>query len=219
MADIDIDSMLEKQEKKERREKAKKTALTAAMAAAVIAVIAAAGIISFVILNGEAASNYFPPAAGRKLVYNVKGKSPQLWQVEDKTADIYGYDCAVVDKMDKGTYLTSREYYAVDKKKGIARLAYSENSAAPVKDVFVMLPYRLKIGRVFNAANYMGTLVKGTVVSKENLSTPAGEFETYRVEYRSSRMDKTVWYAKGIGEVMEKDNTSAAETGLISAGE
>jgi hypothetical protein len=219
VADIDIDSMLEKQEKKERREKAKKTALTAAVSAAVIAVLASAGIILFFIIIGEPASDYFPPTAGRKLVYNVKGKSPQQWQVEQKSADIYGYDCAVVDKMDKGTFLTSREYYAVDKKKGIARLAYSENSAAPVKDVFVILPYRLKTGRVFNAANYMGTLVKGTVVSKESLSTPAGEFETYRVEYKSARMDKTVWYAKGVGEVMEKDNMSAAETGLISAGE
>jgi hypothetical protein len=219
MADIDIDSMLAKQEKKERHEKAKKTALAVAVSAAVIVAVAVAGIILFVILNGEPASDYFPPRAGRKLVYNVKGKSPQQWQVEQKSADIYGYDCAVVDKMDKGTYLTKREYYAADKKKGIARLAYSENSAAPVKDLFVILPYRLKIGKVFNAANYMGTLVKGTVVSKENMSTPAGEFETYMVEYKSPRMDKTVWYAKDVGVVMEKDNMSAAETGLISAGE
>jgi len=68
VADIDIDSMLEKQEKKERREKAKKTALTAAVSAAVIAVLASAGIILFFIIIGEPASDYFPPTAGRKLV-------------------------------------------------------------------------------------------------------------------------------------------------------
>lgn len=218
MADIDVDSMLEKQEKKEKQEKTKKTAVTAAIIAGSLAVVAAIAVVTFIIVRGEPAPDYFP-AAGRKLVYNVKGGSPQLWQVEQSSAGIYGYDCRVMDKMDKGTYITRREYYAIDAKKGIAMLAYSENSASPVKDIFEIMPYWLRTGRVFNAAIYQGTVVKGTVIGRESISTPAGEFETFRVDYKSDKMDKTVWYAKGIGVVMEKDNISAAQTGLISAGD
>jgi hypothetical protein len=219
MADIDIDKMLEKHEKKEKDAKAKKRIYTAVIAGGSAAAAALIAIIIILLLKGETASAYFPLDPGKKLVYNIKGKNPQEWQIQGKTENVYGYECSVMDKMDKGTYLTVREYYAEDEKKGIAKLAYSENGGPLVKDVFVIMPYTVKTGMSFRAAMYMGEVVTGEIVSKEKMSTPAGELETYKVTYKSPHMDRAVWYAKGVGIVKMTDNLTAEETGLISAGE
>ena len=219
MADIDIDKMLEKHEKKEKDAKAKKRIYTAVIAGGAAAAAALLVIIIILLFKGETASAYFPLEPGKKLIYNQKGKSPEEWQMLSRTQNVYGYDCSILNKMDKGTYLSVQEYYTEDEKKGIARLAYSENGGPLVKDVFVIMPYSVKTGMNFKAAMYMGEVVTGEVVSKEKMSTPAGELETYKVTYKSPHMDRIVWYAKGVGVVKMTDNLTAEETGLISAGE
>ncbi len=219
MADVDIDRMLEKHEKKEKDEKARKLVYFGVVAGGSVAAAVILGIIIFTLLKGETASTYFPMEPGKKLVYNKKGKNPEEWQMQKNTENVYGYDCSVLNKMDKGTYLSVREYYVEDEKQGIAKLAYSENGGTKIKDVFVIMPYRIKAGAAFNAGMYMGEMVKGEVVSREKMSTPAGELEAYMVTYKSPHMDRVVWYARGIGVVKILDNLTAEETGLISAGE
>jgi hypothetical protein len=220
VAEIDIDRMLEKNEQKEKQEKRRKKLKIYLIALGAAAVIGTASIFILLAVNGEPAVSYFPAKAGMKYVYNKKGGSPEEWQIMEKTENLYGYDCVVINKIDKGTYLSRQDYYVMDKEQGIARLAYSENFGRKAKSVFKFLPYRIKTGREFDAGVEKGKVVKGAILDKETVSTPLGEIEAYRVEYKAlPYYDMTAWYAKHIGLIRTVNNLTSEEMGIISAGE
>jgi hypothetical protein len=220
MAEIDIDKMLEQDEKKEKAKKAKSLATTLAIVGGSLIALALAAVIVITLVMGESGSSYFPTASGIKYVYNKKGRNPEERSFLPKKENLYGYDCAVLNILDKGTYSTRQEYYCVDKEKGYARLAYSDNHGAKVKDVFVIMPYLIKEGRQWNAGMIKDKVVKAVIAGREKMNTPAGETEAVRVEYKAAPyMDETVWYAKDIGVIKEQNNLTADEMSLISAGE
>jgi hypothetical protein len=220
MAEIDIDKMLAKSEEKEKKEKSKKNLVFYLSALGAAIIIGIASFFTVKVVMGDPASAYFPLKPGIKYVYNIKGRNPQEWQVQPKTENLFGFDCSVINKVDKGTFLSRQEYYCVDKEQGLARLAYSDNFGQKVKDVFKLLPYRIKAGREFDAGMIKGQVIKGVVIDKQLISTPLGEIEAYRVEYKSSPYyDRSVWYAKDTGIIKDVNNLTAEEMSIISAGE
>ncbi len=220
MVEVDIDKMLAKTEEKEKKEKQKKAIVLYSAIAAAVVIAGAIAFIATGIVIGDKSESYFPLEPGRKMIYNQKGKSPEEWQIQEKSENVYGYECSVMNKIDKGNLLLKQEFYTVDDKQGIARLAYSENYGQKVKDVFKILPYRVKSGMSFDAGTIKGNVIKAVVLDKEIMSTPVGEIDAYRVEYKAPPYyDTTVWYAKGVGVVREINNRTAEEISLISAGE
>ncbi len=220
MAEIDIDKMLEQDEKKEKAKKAKSLMMTAAIAGGSLVVVALIAVITVMLVLGESSSSYFPTASGIKYLYNKKGKNPEERTFLPKKENLYGYDCSVLNILDKGTYATRQEYYCVDKEKGYARLAFSDNHGNKQKDVFVIMPYMIKEGRQWNAGMVKDKVVKAVIAGREKMTTPVGETETIRIEYKAAPyMDETVWYAKDVGLVKEQNNLTADEMSLISSGE
>ncbi|MCE5300876.1 MAG: hypothetical protein LLG37_08425 [Spirochaetia bacterium] len=219
MDEIDIDKMIEKKERKEKAEKKSALIRMVVCISAGVVTLACIACVAVILLTGDRGESYFPLDKGMKYIYNRTGAAPEEWTVSDKTENISGYECFVMNITDKGTYMSRQEYYCVDEEQGIARLAYSENYGARVQEVFKLMPHRLKTGEQFNAANIRGATVKAVVGKKETVSTSAGEYEAYSIDYRAPGVyDMTVWYAKDIGIVKKKDNISGAETGIISAG-
>jgi hypothetical protein len=220
MAEIDIDKMLEQNEKKDKAKKAKSWMMTLVIAGCGAAVLAIAGIIITMLIIGEPGSSFFPTTPGIKYVYNKKGKNPEERSFLDKKENLYGYVCSVLNITDKGSYTTRQEYYCVDKEKGYARLAYSFNHGPKEKDIFVIMPYNIKDGKQWNAGMVKDKVVKAVIVGREKMTTPAGELEAIRVEYKAAPyMDEVIWYAKDLGVVKEQNNLTADETSLISSGE
>ena len=220
MANIDIDKMLEQNEKKENAKKNRSMMMNVVIAAGSAAILAIIGIIISMLVLGEASTSFFPVDAGTKYLYNKKGKNPEERTFLAAKENLYGYDCSVLNITDKGSYSTRQEYYCVDKEKGYARLAYSYNHGQKEKDVFVILPYKIKEGKQWNAGMIKGQVIKASIAGREKMMTPAGEAETVRVEYKAAPyMDSTVWYAKDVGVVKEINNLTADEMSLISAGE
>lgn len=220
MADIDIDKMLEQSEKKEKSKKDKSRINTIIMASAGAVALAVIGVITAMLIMGEAGSSFFPLEPGVKYIYNKKGKNPEERRFTDKKESLYGYECSVLNITDKGSYTTRQEYYAVDREKGYARLAYSDNYGKKVQDVFVVLPYLIKDGKEWQAGKIKDKVVTAVIAGREAMMMPVGEVEAIRVEYKAvPYMDMVVWYAKDFGVVKELNNLTADETSLISAGE
>jgi hypothetical protein len=220
MADIDIDKMLEQSEKKEKEKKAKSMISNLVIAGGGAAMLIIAAIIIIMLVAGEPGSSYFPTDTGMKYLYNKKGKNPEERSFLGKKENLYGYECSVLNIVDKGSYTTRQEYYCYDKEKGYARLAYSDNHGMITKDVFVILPNIIKEGRQWNAGIFKGSVVKAQITGREKMMTPEGTLETIVVEYKAiPYMDLTVWYAKDLGVIKEKNNLTADETSLISSGE
>lgn len=220
MAELDIDKMLEQNEKKEKAKKEKSRMNVIMMAiggAAALGIIAV--IVSMLVMGGSSVS-FFPVEPGVKSLYNKKGKSPEERVFLDKKESLYGCECSVLNIIDKGSYATRQEYYCVDKEKGYARLAYSENFGKKEKDDFVILPYLIKEGREWDAGKVRDAVVKAVISGHETLMTPVGEIDALRVDYKAlPYMDTTIWYAKDFGVVKEVNNLTADETSLISYGE
>lgn len=220
MAEIDIDKMLEQNEKKDKakKDKARTSVIITVLGGVMLAAIAA--VIIVILVMGESGSTFFPMDPGVKYVYNKKGKNPEERRFSEKKENLYGYECDVLNITDKGTYTSKQEYYAVDKEKGYARLAYSDNYGKKVKDVFVVLPYLIKDGKEWEAGMIKDKVVKAVITGRETMMMPVGEVEALRVEYKAlPYMDMVIWYAKDYGVVKELNNLTADETSLISAGE
>jgi hypothetical protein len=220
MAEIDIDKMLAQSEKAEKAKKVKSQMAMLVIAGGSVAALAIIGVITVILLIGEPAGLFFPTNSGIKYLYNKKGKNPEERSFVEKKENLYGYECSVLNIVDKGSYTTRQEYYCVDKEKGYARLAYSNNHGKKEKDVFVIMPYKIKDGKEWNAGMVKDKVVKAVIAGREKMMTPVGESETIRVEYKAAPyMDMTVWYAKDMGIIKEKNNLTADEMSLISAGE
>jgi hypothetical protein len=218
MADIDIDKMLANKEEQEKGEKRKKALMRgliiggACLAAAVIIVI-----VLFAIL-GEKSGSYFPLKSGVKYIYNRKNRSPQEWQVQKKTDMVGDYECVVLNKIDQGNYSSIQEYYC-EIKKGLARLAVSDDYGKKKDDKMLILPARMKQGVEFDAGSIRNVPIKAAVDSKETMSTPLGDIDAFKVRYRAQGyMDTDVWYGKDIGVIKMTDRITGDELSLISMG-
>jgi hypothetical protein len=220
MAEINIDKMLEQNEKREKAIRVKKVVFRVCVSAAIALVLVIAGAITVLLLSGEQGGLYFPVDSKFKYVYNIKGKNPQEWHFLEKKESLYGYECSVLVKSDKATFSTRQEYYCSDKTNGIARLAYSDNYGAKIKDVFVILPYRIKQGKKWNAGTIKDKVITAVIGKQDTIITAAGKADSYRVDYKALPfMDVTVWYSRNMGIVKELNNITAEQTDIISFGE
>jgi|DewCreStandDraft_4_1066084.scaffolds.fasta_scaffold03822_5 hypothetical protein len=215
MAEIDVDKILEQSEKRDKQKEIKsKTTFGIIIAAAALALIIIATFIVIIVL-GESSANYFPLYVGEKLLYNKKNMSPEEWEVLNKTEKINGYDCKILNKTDKGNFSTVQEYYFKGKK-GIYKVASSKEFGKKKDEKFMLLPSRLKKGTTFNAGYFKGNLIKGKIINKEKLSTPVGDVEAFKVQYRANNYSVDIWFAKSVGIIKIKNNLTDYELNLIS---
>jgi hypothetical protein len=216
MADIDIDKMLEKKDREEAGKK-QQAAMKKALIAGGLGVVAAAIILVIVlIMIGEKSLVYFPLSEGVKYIYNRKNKSPEEWQVLKKKDMVGEYECSVLNKVDQSNYFSTQEYYSVGGK-GIILLATSSDYGKKTGAKMRLMPYRIKDGIEFAAGSLKNTAITGMVLGREEMSTPVGDVQAYKIEYRAgSLMDREVWYAKGVGIIKVIDRISGDELTLIN---
>lgn len=216
MVEIDIDKVLEKQEKREleqkKKEFIKKTLIYSGLGALGVLIV----IIAVIVMLGESSSAYFPLENTGKYVYNKKNKSPEEWQVQQKTARVGEYDCVVLNRIDKGYYFSVQEYYVANKG-GIIKLAESKDFGQTREKKMRILPARLKTGLEFEAGTFKNTPINAVIAEKEELSTPVGDIMVYKVEYRAGNyLNLDVWYGKGVGVIKYQDRVTGDQLDLVS---
>ncbi len=217
MVEIDVDKILDQDEKKESQKRKKKKIMIASGIAggAVAAVIIV--IVTLNILKGTKSFGYFPADKGMKITYNAQGGYPEVWKFGDETITLGGYECAVLNRTDQGKFSQGQEYYHYGEK-GIIKVGYSTNYGKKKKAMFRLLPGVIKIGDEFAAGRARGVKVTGKISGEETLSTPLGQVEALRVDYKGgSRFDRTIWFQKGRGIVKIKDRTDNTKIDIISA--
>ncbi|HDT14952.1 MAG TPA: hypothetical protein ENN55_01955 [Firmicutes bacterium] len=217
MAEIDVDSILAKKEAEEKRKSMMKKLKIYGIAAG--AAVLAGIIVFFAVVKfmGEKSAKYFPATGEFKMFYNKTGTNPERWEFSRELVDVNGRMCAVINKVNTGTNRTKQDYFYSNREQGIVRYAYSNNFGEKKVSPFVYLPYRVKKGASFTAAEVRGVSIKASVDEFEVMMSAAGEFETMRVEYKGAPYyNKTMWYAEGVGVIRERDNLKGNEMNLIS---
>ncbi|MBP7791784.1 MAG: hypothetical protein KA120_01855 [Candidatus Goldbacteria bacterium] len=214
MAEIDVDKILEASEKREKQKKIQSKRTMGVIIAGVTLLIIIVATFAVITIRGESSTGYFPLNAGVKLLYNRKNMSPEEWEILNKTENVSGYNCKILNKTDKGNFSTTQEYYFKGKN-GIYKVAYSKDYGKKKEDKFIILPARLKKGVTFNAGYHKGNLIKGKVVDKEKLSTPIGDVSAFKVQYRTDGYNVDMWFAKNIGVIKLKNNLTGYELNLI----
>jgi hypothetical protein len=216
MAEIDIDKMLAQREKMEKNKKAKSNTVLIAGISGVI-IIAGLIITAVIFLTlGEKSIAYFPLHTGGNVTYNIKGRNPETWEFLDKQENVMGEDCYIMNKVDKGTNLSVQEFYCY-RKEGLKKMAQAANFGEKKNYDMIMLPYRLKPGKTFVAAQTLNGPINAVIEAKETVSTTVGEVEAYRVFYKGGKAtDRTVWYGKNIGVIKVADRGQAEELDIIS---
>ncbi|HDQ26264.1 MAG TPA: hypothetical protein ENN43_05900 [bacterium] len=217
MAEIDIDKMLEESEKREKQKQLKQKVTKALIAASGAAAAVLVVFIFVMAIMGEKSVAYMPLGSGQKLLFNVKGKAPEEWQFDVKKHQVEGVECSALVMTNQGNFSTKQEYYRFEKKAGLILAAYSSNYGKKYKAGLVILPERIKQGMEFAAGTYNNREITGKISEKEELSTPMGVIEAFKVDYSGSRyFDRVVWYAKGYGPVKIIDRASREEKTLVS---
>jgi len=216
MADIDVDKILEQSEKAEEKQLKEGLIKKLAIGGGAVGVAAIIALIIILVSLGERSAKYFPLEPGFKYVYNKKGKSPEEWKVLSKKTDIGGYSCSMINRIDQGNFSSKQEYYYTGKE-GVIRVAYSKNFGSKKESQLVVLPPRIKKGAKFSGGTIRGTEIEGVIQDREILNTFLGEVEALKVSYSGGKyVNKTVWYAEGVGLVKEEDRANRGEMGLIS---
>lgn len=216
MAEVDIDKLLEKSEKQEADKKKKDIIKKAAIFGGIGAAAALIAVLIIVSAMGEKSAAYFPLEDTGKYIYNRKNKSPESWQIKTKKAMVGQDECAVLDRIDQGNFFSKQEYYISDKK-GVLMLAVSKDSGTKTAQKLRILPYRMKAGLVFEAGTVKNTPITATIAEKEEMSTPVGEINVWKVEYRAGNyMDTDVWYGEGAGIIKYVDRKAGDQIDLVS---
>ncbi len=216
MAEIDIDKLLERKEQSEKKDfiRSNIPLIAGVVIAAVIIIVAAAAISTTV--SGKKSSVYFPVNPGTENTYNVKGKSFEKWSFTDKIVSVDGKECRVLNRVNQTNFSQEQEYYC-ETEEGYARAGFSSNFGKVRKSPFVMLPLKYKKGQPFKAAVFQGKEVSGTVEEEGEKDTAAGTFRAIKVKYEGRPyIDKTIWYAKGLGIIQISDRIKKEEISIIS---
>ena len=216
MADIDIDKILEQSEKKDEKKEAESKLKIILPVAGGVMLLAVIALVVIMAVLGERSTKYFPLDTEAKYVYNRMNLSPEQWSVLEKKEELGGFECTVINKIDQGNYFSKQEFYYAGKN-GIVRVGYSKNFGKKRVSKFGMLPAKIKEGTEFTAGKTKSTVIKGTIIGKETVSTPLGEYDAVKVTYKAGRfMDKTMWYAKGVGIIKIVDSLRNKKTDIIS---
>jgi hypothetical protein len=216
MAEIDIDKMLAQREKMEKNKKTKSnTVLIAGISGAIIAAGLIITAVIFVTM-GEKSIAYFPMRTGGNTTYNIKGRNPEMWEFLDKQEDVMGEACYIMNKVDKGTNLSVQEFYCYGKE-GLRKMAQASNFGEKKNYGVMILPYRLKTGKTFVAAQTVNGPINAVIEAKETVSTSVGEVKAYRISYKGGKAtDRTVWYGKDVGVIKVVDRGQSEELDIIS---
>ncbi len=217
MVDIDIDKILEKTEKAEAEKKKKQKLIINIISVflKVLLIISVYFIINIII--GEKCITYFPLKSGIKFIYNKKNMSPEEWEILNILANINNFQCKILNIVDKGNFFSKQEYYYIDKKEGIIRLAVSYDYGKKTKDGFRLLPARIKKGKEFKAGKIKNKIINAKIEEKETMSLPIGELTAYRVHYIADPyFNEIIWFAKNTGIVKKVDNVAKIELNIIN---
>jgi len=180
-----------------------------------------AGCSSLQSTSGGGGENYFPHAQGNTWRHPSTDGSSQVMTVEGTTS----VGSITVQKFSScyhsasGYTSTSEAYYKID---GSGVYSHgSPNYPSSVGIPFIVFP--LDVGKTWDVIISGSTSAKATVVSKENVTVPAGTFDCYKVSYSSTYMNyvgstetntSTVWFGNNAGIVKSTTSNSTVETVL-----
>jgi hypothetical protein len=165
--------------------------------------------------GGDDLAGYFPLKVGYHWEYDSDVNESQKIVLSFKVTGmekVNGVDCYIYEGFSGGKS-SQKEYYELNKKALIChRRVVNTSLTADLIPPEPMLEYPLTLGKTWKWEGKITKDVSGTfnftVAGEEELTTPAGKFETIKISMDGSASDgsavkSTRWFAPGVGMVKE----------------